>query len=89
MSGFYIYRIAQRPAFNPLLFAGRLFQQFAYTYRGFSNFVASEAHSQNITPRRVFVLPSTFIGGPRHMNELYMDVMAICRRFGALDLFVT
>ena len=113
MREFYAYRIAQRPVHNPLLFVGRLFQQYlvdayvriertrldfqrnnqqllrADTYRGLTDFVANEAHYRNITPGRVFVLPSTFIGGPRHMNELYMDAMAICRRFGAPDLFVT
>ena len=61
----------------------------ADTYRGLADFVASEAHDPNVTPGRVFVLPSTFIGGPRHMDELYMDAMAICRRFGSPDLFVT
>ena len=35
------------------------------------------------------VLPSTFIGGPRNMNQLYHDAMAIVRCRGDPDLFIT
>lgn len=35
------------------------------------------------------VLPSSFYGGPRHMQQLYQDAMSIVRRFGKPDLFVT
>jgi hypothetical protein len=35
------------------------------------------------------VLPATFQGGPRHMQQRYQDSMAIIRRFGKPDLFVT
>jgi Helitron helicase-like domain at N-terminus len=38
--------------------------------------------------RRV-VLPSSFTGGPRHMHQLYHDAMAIVRKFGKPDLFIT
>ena len=38
--------------------------------------------------RRV-ILPSTFIGSPRHMQQLYQDAMSIVRRFGKPDLFIT
>ena len=38
--------------------------------------------------RRV-VLPSSFTGGPRYMHQLYQDSMAIVRKKGKPDLFIT
>ncbi len=38
---------------------------------------------------RVLVLPSTFVGGPRYMLNLFQDSMAIVREFGKPDLFIT
>ena len=35
------------------------------------------------------ILPSTFIGGPRHMAQLYQDALSIVRRFGKPDYFIT
>lgn len=35
------------------------------------------------------ILPSSFIGSPRHMHQMYQDAMAIVRRFGKPDLFIT
>jgi len=35
------------------------------------------------------ILPSTFIGGPRHMNEYAQDAMAYGRQYGRPDLFIT
>ena len=34
------------------------------------------------------ILPSSFIGSPRHMVQLYPDSMSIVRRFEKPDLFV-
>ena len=34
------------------------------------------------------VLPSTFIGSPRNMMQLYQDSMAIVGKFGKPDLFI-
>jgi hypothetical protein len=38
---------------------------------------------------RPVILPSSFIGGPRQMRQLYMDAMDIVRRYGKPDLFIT
>jgi Helitron helicase-like domain at N-terminus len=38
---------------------------------------------------RRIILPSTFRGGERYMNQCYQDSMAIVRVFGKADLFVT
>lgn len=35
------------------------------------------------------ILPSSFIGSPRHMYQLYQDAMSIVRKYGKPDLFVT
>ncbi|MBW0490077.1 hypothetical protein O181_029792 [Austropuccinia psidii MF-1] len=35
------------------------------------------------------VLPSTFIGGPRAMTQLYQDAMALVKHFGRPSLFIT
>lgn len=38
---------------------------------------------------RMLILPSSFVGGPRYMINLFNDAMAIVRDFGKPDLFVT
>jgi hypothetical protein len=35
------------------------------------------------------ILPSTFIGSPRHMHQLYQDSMSVVRALGKPDLFIT
>jgi hypothetical protein len=35
------------------------------------------------------ILPSTFIGGPRSLSQLFQDAMALVREFGAPSLFLT
>ncbi|CAF1928267.1 unnamed protein product [Brassica napus] len=36
-----------------------------------------------------YLLPATFVGGPRYMKNMYLDAMAICKYFGFLDLLIT
>jgi len=38
---------------------------------------------------RMVVLPATFAGSPCHMNRLYQDFMALVRKFGNPNLFIT
>jgi hypothetical protein len=38
---------------------------------------------------RMVVLPATFVGSPRHMKQLYQDSMALVRKFGKPNLFIT
>lgn len=35
------------------------------------------------------ILPSSFVGGPRHMHKLYQDSLVLVRHFGNPDLFIT
>jgi hypothetical protein len=38
---------------------------------------------------RPFILPSSFVGGPRYMAQSFQDAMALVRKFGKPDLFIT
>jgi hypothetical protein len=50
----------------------------------------TEAFDRNDNPTgRQFILPSSFNPGPRHMNELYHDAMALVRHFGNPSFFIT
>lgn len=35
------------------------------------------------------ILPSTFVGSPRHLHEYSQDAMSYCRLYGRPDLFIT
>ncbi|KAI7944966.1 hypothetical protein MJO28_010661 [Puccinia striiformis f. sp. tritici] len=35
------------------------------------------------------ILPSSFIGSPRNMQQLYQDTMSLCRKHGPPSLFIT
>lgn len=51
-----------------------------------------DAFARGDTLKRVgrrIILPSSFTGGPRYMQQNYQDAMAICRAFGHPDLFLT
>ena len=37
----------------------------------------------------IFILPSSFVGGPHFRSKLYQDNMAMVRKFGRPDLFIT
>jgi hypothetical protein len=45
--------------------------------------------NEEVLEGRRIILPSSFIGGPRAMSQLYQDSMAICRKFGTPLLFIT
>ncbi len=60
----------------------------AAIYGGVADVVANnDANTNNLG--RLIVLPSSFIGGHRHMAQLYQDSMAIVRQYGKPDLFIT
>ncbi len=60
----------------------------AAIYSGVADAVANnDANTNNLG--RLIVLPSSFIGGHRHVAQLYQDSMAIVRQYGKLDLFIT
>jgi hypothetical protein len=42
-----------------------------------------------VTIKQRIILPSSFIGGPRHMVQNYQDAMVICRWARCPDAFIT
>ena len=56
-------------------------------YNGVADAIHVGDSSTNIG-RRV-ILPSSFVGSPRQMYQLYQDAMAIVSYFGKPDLFIT
>jgi len=48
---------------------------------------AGEGSAENVGKRTV--LSSSFIGGPRDMRRRYMDAMALVRKYGKPDIFLT
>lgn len=49
---------------------------------------AMDNEAEGFAGRRV-ILPSSFIGGPRHMQQLYQDSMALVAKYGRPSLFIT
>lgn len=61
----------------------------ADTYTGLQDFLASAAAAEGVVPGKNVVLSSSFAGGPRAMQQSYQDAMAICRKYGKPDIFLT
>lgn len=60
----------------------------AELYKGLSDAVLQGDLNPTTVGRRI-VLPSSFTGGARYMQQNYQDAMAICRWAGYPDLFIT
>ncbi|KAK4515822.1 uncharacterized protein ATC70_010779 [Mucor velutinosus] len=60
----------------------------AAVYSGLQDAIQLNEHDISAIGKKV-ILPSTFIGGPRFMAQLYQDAMNLVRRFGKPDLFIT
>ena len=58
-------------------------------YQGLMDHLYFEAAQHNLQPGRMVILPSTFQGSPRAMQQNYQDAMAIVCKFGKPDLFLT
>ncbi|XP_044381354.1 uncharacterized protein [Triticum aestivum] len=58
------------------------------TYQGISD-AMGEGNSTGKNVGVQFILHGSFTGGPRYMLLNYHDGMAICRQYGAPDLFIT
>lgn len=59
------------------------------TYIGLADALQVRANNENLRAGRIVILPSTFIGSPRNMMQNYQDAMAIVRKFGKPDIFIT
>ncbi|MCP3668651.1 MAG: hypothetical protein GY696_40250, partial [Gammaproteobacteria bacterium] len=58
-------------------------------YKGLMDYIGSEAEERGIPAGKVTILPSSFHGSDRNMQQNYQDAMAIVRKFGKPDLFIT
>lgn len=57
-------------------------------YKGMIDSVRTDDTDMSQVGKR-YILPSSFIGGPRHMAQLYQDALSIVRKLGKPDLFIT
>jgi hypothetical protein len=58
-------------------------------YTGLMDHLQSEAFDQGLAPGKAVILPSSFLGSPRNMAQNYQDAMAIVRKYGKPDFFIT
>lgn len=58
-------------------------------YSGLMDHLHSDAAAAGMAPGVPVVLPSSFQGSPRNMAQNYQDAMAIVRKFGKPDFFIT
>jgi hypothetical protein len=58
-------------------------------YAGLTNFLNELAEKKNATVTEKLILPSSFPGSTRFFTEHFEDAMAIVRRFGSPDFFIT
>lgn len=58
-------------------------------YTSVLNAVTSKASECNATVGSVKILPATFVGSQRYMEQNYQDSMTIVKNFGKPDLFIT
>jgi hypothetical protein len=58
-------------------------------YQGLLDHILSQSIEQHLTPGKVVILPSSFHGSPRNMQQNYQDAMSLVCKFGKPDLFLT
>ena len=61
----------------------------AENYTALSDFIANRANNLGLKVGRKVVLPSSFGASPRTMSMHYQDAMAIIRKHGKPDIFLT
>ena len=61
----------------------------ATLYSGLEDWLRADEIGNPQDLGRRAVLPSSYIGGPRHQQQRYQDAMAIARHFRKIDLFIT
>jgi len=58
-------------------------------YSGLMDHLHNESSKKGLLPGKAIILPSSFQGSPRNMQQNYQDAMAIVRKYGKPDLFIT
>ncbi|XP_034936444.1 uncharacterized protein [Chelonus insularis] len=59
------------------------------TYQGLIDYSHKKSNDTNSQIGKMIILPSSFINSPRSMLQLYQDSMAIVRKYGKPDIFLT
>ncbi|RZB57296.1 hypothetical protein D0Y65_046101 [Glycine soja] len=87
MREWFSYRLQYRSNESmTLLNSRRLFQQFVvYGY----TMSLDDGSKRGLNKGKRVILPSTFVGCPGYMDQLYFDGMAICSHVGFPKLFIT
>ena len=57
--------------------------------QGLHDYIQNSANDMNGQVGKTIILPSTFIGSPRHMQQCYQDSMATVNDKGKPDIFLT
>ncbi|XP_065678211.1 uncharacterized protein LOC124818131 [Hydra vulgaris] len=58
-------------------------------YDALHEHVINRANDLNVKPGRVVILPSSYVGSPRALKENFEDAMAVIKKYGKPDLFIT
>jgi len=58
-------------------------------YRGLMDHMHTASASQTVLTGKVVILPSSYSGSPRAMQQNYQDAMAIVCKYGKPDIFLT
>ncbi|XP_058799201.1 uncharacterized protein LOC131668782 [Phymastichus coffea] len=61
----------------------------ADTYQGLHDYLQNSTNDIDGQVGKTIILPSTFLGSPRHMQQSYQDAMALVARTGKPDIFLT
>ncbi|XP_058805595.1 uncharacterized protein LOC131672409 [Phymastichus coffea] len=61
----------------------------ADTYQGLHDYLQNSANDINGEVGKTVILPSTFLGSPRHMQQSYQDAMSLVGKTGKPDIFLT
>lgn len=61
----------------------------ADNYKSLMEYITHDADTVDHPAGKAIILPSSFQGSPRNMQQHYQDAMAIVRKFGKPDLFIT
>nr|XP_047138530.1 uncharacterized protein LOC124814662 [Hydra vulgaris] len=58
-------------------------------YDALHEHVINRANDLNVRLGRVVILPSSYVGSPRALKENFEDAMAVIKKYGKPDLFIT
>ncbi|XP_071581345.1 uncharacterized protein [Temnothorax nylanderi] len=81
------FKVTQMDYYAHLLAPRAEFSQFQRA--GLMDHLDNRAQNEGITAGIPVILPSSFMGSPRNMQERYQDAMSLVRKFGKPDIFLT